>query len=195
MAHPDDIYRQFSQQGLGQVEEEGPQAPFWGKLRRELDAWIKTASISVVPPAHQAPPYWSQPVDLSATVTMAGPAQAPQVWTTAISYTAPRGWFARISGYGVNVRDATYTWNGSLLWRIIVNGNPVPNLINWGQQRGSIVSPRETFFLVRPEQTVLFQVRRDALWAGGSQIVEHCLVGYQYSPREEVDGSRSSVVV
>jgi hypothetical protein len=180
--------------GVGQVEDQ-ERDPFFRALTKELDQWLATATITTTLPAHNAQPYWSLPIDVSSSVTMAAAVQAPNVWTTALTYTAPTGWFGRISGYGVNVRDATYTWNSSLIWRILVNGQPVPSLANWGQQRGTIYQPRETYILVRPEQRLDFQVRRDVTWGGAAQIVEHALVGYSYSPRTQVDGSRSSMVV
>lgn len=192
--HLQALHHSQGQRGLGEVDDQ-EQDPFFRKLIKELDQFLATASITTMLPAHNAQPYWSLPIDLSTSVTMAAAVQGADVWTTALTYTAPPGWYGRITGYGVNVRDATYTWNSSLIWRILVNGNPVASLANWGQQRGTIYQPRETFILVRPDQRLDFQVRRDVTWGGSAQVVEHALVGYSYSPRTQVDGSRSSLVV
>lgn len=165
-------------------------------LIQRMAGMLRDTAFSAAQPTHNKPHYWSTPLDLSARV-LAIPvaAFAPGVWTTAISYTVPPGQRVRVTDYGVNVLDATYSYNGSLLFRIQVNGiNKYPNLADWSIQRGSIVLPRSTVINLVEDDVLTFQVRRQILWAGAPQDVDFCFVGYTWQPRHSFDGSRASIV-
>lgn len=153
-------------------------------------SWLQTANITVSPPAHIRPIIWSQPVDLSARVSV--PAAVGN-YVTAISFTAPPGRSVRISGYGVEVQDAAYTYDGSILWRLRKNGHPLDDgLSDWGEQRGSLQIPRKTFIILNEDDTVEFQVRR-AVVAGAPQNVDMALVGWTWLLRNNYEGTASSV--
>lgn len=155
-------------------------------------------------PAHNKPHYWSFPIDLSTRINVGGAAFAAGVWATAITYVVPAGCQARIESYGVNVGNDpggnVYTWNGSLVWRIQVNGvSKYADLDGWTIQRGSIVLPRKTVMNLQEDTQLTFQYRRAVNWpalpaAPLAQDVDFCFVGYTWRPRQQLDGSRASIV-
>lgn len=160
---------------------------------------LRDSAFTAALPAHNKPHYWSFPIDLSARVNVAGAAFPAGTWATAITYTVPLGCQARIESYGVNVGldvgGGAYTWNGSLVWRIQVNGtSKYADLDGWSIQRGSIVLPRKTVMNLQEATQITFQYRRAIAWVGGAQDVDHCLVGYTWRPRQQLDGSRASIV-
>lgn len=150
---------------------------------------IRRTNITVSPPAHIAPTYWTQPIDLSARVNVAA---AVGAYATAITYTVPEGYGGRIDGYGVTVQDAAYNYNGSLLWRLQINGRDIENLTDWGEQRGSVVIPRETVIILQEQDTIRLQVRR-AVGAAGAQDVDHALKGWIWRKRMNYEGTAASV--
>lgn len=150
---------------------------------------IRRTNITVSPPAHVRPIVWSEPIDLSARVSVAA---AVGAYATAVTYTVPEGRGARISAYGVAVQDAAYTYNGSILWRIRKNGRPIDALSDWGEQRGSLVSMRSTVIVLDEEDRVEFQVRR-AVGAGAPQDVDMSLQGWTWIKRMGYEGTASSV--
>ncbi len=157
----------------------------------EVKKVLQRTNITASLPAHTAPHLYSTPIDLTEQVTV--PAAATG-YATVIEYTVQPGRWARISGYGMNVTTAGYVYDGTLLWQICVNGVPVSNLLNIAQQRGSIIQPRQTFFVAREGDVVQYQVQRAV--AGVSTIdVEMALVGWTWRPLMNKEGSRSSVVV
>lgn len=158
-------------------------------LARVLAQLIQNTNITAALPAHVQPPLWSDPVDLVQRITV--PA-AVGVYQVPIRYQAPPGRWARISSYGVNVLDPAYTYNGSLLWRIRVNGNDVPTLADWGEQRGSIIQPRSTVITLREDWQVTFEVRR-AVAAGAPQDVVMCLNGWAWRTRYNYEGTKASL--
>ena len=141
-------------------------------------------------PAHNAPTNWSLPVDRSGVVTI--PAAANLNWTDICTYEVGSGRWMRLVSYGINVRDPAYTYDGSLIWRILVNGVPLPTLESFAEQRGSLVQPREIFALAQQNFKISLQVRR-AVASAGDDIVEGCFTGYTWRLRNDYDGTRASV--
>ncbi len=175
------------------VPADTTQEQFLDSMVQKMKAFFRDAAVTASRPAHVDPNYWSSPLDLSDSVLVPAAVMAPAVWTTVTSYTVPSGSLARVQGYGVNVQDPAYTYDGSLIWRIQVNGNNVPNLADFAQQRGSLVLPRQTYFVVKEDQTISFQVRRDTLGTG-DQVVEVGLFGWLWQPRNDYDNARNARV-
>lgn len=152
---------------------------------------IRRTNITVSPPAHIKPIVWSEPIDLSARVTL--PA-AVSPYQTVVTYTAPPGRWARLDAYGVQVLDAAYTYNGSILWRIVKNGFEEigQGLSNWAEQRGSLVNMRPIYIRVEEDQTIQFQVRR-AVAAGAPQDIDMGLTGWQWPLRMNYEGTGAVV--
>lgn len=151
---------------------------------------IRRTNVTASPPAHIKPIIWSEPIDQSGQTTLAAAVSAYQ---TVCTYTVPDGRNARISAYGVNVQDAAYTYNGSILWRFTVNGNALGNgMSDWAQQRGSVVNQRPTFIRLKERDTIRFQVRR-AVLAGAPQVVEMSFTGWDWLLRNSYEGTAASV--
>lgn len=172
-------------------EQEASRPP--GQVEQAVGVFLrslKQAQITASQPAHIKPTVWSQPIDLSTRVTVPA-AVGPYV--TAITYVAPPGRAARIASYGVQVLDPAYTYDGSILWRISIDGRPVGDgLSDWGIQRGTIFQPRETFFVLNQEHMIEFQVRR-AVAAPGPQDVDMALQGWSWLLRNTFEGTDVSV--
>lgn len=158
-------------------------------LTAELAKLIRNTNITASQPAHAEPDIWSMPIDLSATVTVAAAVSA--AYTTVIAYTVPSGFYARINGYGFDV-DGGYAYDGSLLWRIQINGSNAPNLQPWAEHRGTVVQPRKTFLIVPQTQRVTFQVRR-AVLAGAPSVVAMALTGWTWRLRRNDEGTKASI--
>jgi len=167
-----------------------PPTPEDGLVAKIMNV-IRRTNITVSPPAHNKPIIWSDPIDLSARVTVPAAVGAYQ---TVIQYQAPPGRWARIDGYGVQVLDAAYTYNGSLLWRIVKNGveEVGPGLSNWAEQRGSLVNMRPIYIRVEEDDVITFQVRR-AVAAGAPQDVDMGLTGWQWPLRMNYEGTGAVV--
>jgi len=157
---------------------------------QRLVALFQNTNVTASRPAYNDPHQWSTPVDLSATYAL--PA-AVGVDVPVITYYAPPGRRIRIAGYGVDV-DGAFTYDSSILWTIKKNGAVVETLGEWGQHRGSIVKPRETFILLNGDDNdqISFEVRR-AIAAGGISQVSMCLVGWTYRPRFNYEGTKSGI--
>lgn len=170
--------------------------PQFKQVLTELQTFLRDTAFTAAPPANVKPHFWSFAIDQSVTVAVPAAVQLPGVWTNGLTYKVPGGCYARIYGYGVNVQDATYTYNGSLLWRILVNGRSYPSsdLSNWGIQRGSIVIPRKTVINLVEDDIVTMDVRRDTVGANGTQNVDMAFLGWTYKPRRLLDRSRGSIV-
>lgn len=169
------------------------QEKFLASMIQNMRAFLRDAAVTASRPAHVDPNYWSTPLDLSAAVSVPAAVMVPTVWTTVTQYKVPTGSVARVTGYGVNVRDVTYTYNGSLIWRMQVDGNNVPNVANFAQQRGSLVQQRETFFVVTQDKLITLQVRRDTIGTG-TQTVEAGFTGWLWQPRNNYDNARNARV-
>jgi hypothetical protein len=164
-------------------------------LLQQFAALIQNTNITTSQPAHNEPNLWSTPVDLSGQIVVpavVGPYQ------TVIEYRAQPGRWVRINGYGVDVVDPAYTYNGSLQWRITKNGLYVETLGDWGEHRGSVITPRETFVLLNGDDgqsgmggdRITFEVRR-AVAAVAADTVHMALTGYTWRPRNNYEGTRA----
>ncbi len=161
------------------------------KLTDSLMRLIRHVAITAAPPAHIRPTVWSDPVDLSATVTV--PAIVSATYTIAVTFKCPPGRGARIEQYGVNVLDDTYTYDGSILWAFRKNGRFLDlGMSNWGEQRGSMVFPRKTAIIMNEGDSLEFLVKR-AVAAGGEQDVQMGFRGWIWRKRNNSEGTQSSV--
>lgn len=167
-------------------------------LMQQFAALIQNTNITASLPAHNAPNLWSTPVDLSAQVVIPG---AVGSYQTVITYQAQPGRRVRISGYGVDVSSpVNFAYNGTLLWRITKNGIPVETLGDWGEHRGSVIRPRETFILLDGDMgssngggdVIKFEVKRAVLNVDAA-TVQMALVGYTWRPRNNYEGTRASI--
>lgn len=154
----------------------------FANLFRELNF---TASL----PAHVSPAYYSDPIDKSARATVAA---AVGAYVTVVSFKCPTGRSAVVNAYGVNVLDTLYTYNGSLLWRMVRSNGAINDVLDFAEQRGSLVQPRSTYIRLQQDDTLNFQVRR-AVVAGAPQDVDMCMVGWTWRPRNAYDNPRDSV--
>jgi hypothetical protein len=175
------------------VPQDTTKDAFLAAMVQKMKSFFRDAAVTASRPAHVDPNYWSTPLDISSSISVPAALMAPGLWTTITSFKVPNGSLARVQGYGVNVQDAAYTYNGSLIWRIQVDGNNVPNLFDFAQQRGSLVLPRQTFFVVPENKVISFQVRRNIV-AGGAQTVEAGLFGWLWQPRNTYDNARNARV-
>lgn len=159
-------------------------------LIQRIVSLFQNTNITASRPAYTDPHQWSTPVDLSQSVSVPATVGTD---IDVITLYAPAGRSIRISGYGVDV-DGGYTYNGSLLWTIKKNGAIVETLGNWGQHRGSVVKPRDTFILLNGDDNdqITFSVRR-AVAAGGPSQVSMCLVGWTYRPRFNFEGTKRGI--
>ncbi len=174
--------------GQGSAPLDPKELPRARALARILSQLIQNTNVTAALPAHVQPPLWSTPVDLSATVTL--PAAVGQ-YQTVLAYTVPQGRWARIEGYGVDVpQTPAFTYDGSILWQIAVNGNPVPTLDNWGEHRGSVIQPANTVIVLRENDRVTFNVRRAVAAAGTSRVVM-ALRGWQWLLRYNYEGTKA----
>jgi hypothetical protein len=165
-------------------------------LIQQFAALIQNTNITASQPAHNEPNLWSTPVDLSGQIVVpaaAGPYQP------VLSYQAQPGRWVRVTGYGVDViSPAAYTYDGSLQWCIKKNGIYVETLGDWGEHRGSVIRPRETFILLNGDDgqsnmggdRITFEVRR-AVAAVLPATVHMALTGYTWRPRNNYEGTRA----
>jgi len=165
-------------------------------LVQQLAALIQNTNITASQPAHNEPNLWSTPVDLSGQVVV--PA-AVGPYQPVLSYQAQPGRWVRISGYGVDVvSPAAYPYDGSLQWCIKKNGIYVETLGDWGEHRGSVIRPRETFVLLNGDDgqsnmggdRITFEVRR-AVASVLPATVHMALVGYTWRPRNNYEGTKA----
>lgn len=159
-------------------------------LVNQIVTLVRKTNVTASPPAHLSPTVWSDPIDLSARITV--PA-AVGVYAPAITFTVPDGRYSRIKYYGVNVLDPAYTYNGSILWRFTINGIPIGDgMSDWGIQRGSIIQPRETYIIVKQADVIRFEVRR-AVLALAAQDVDMSITGWTWRLRMNYEGTGASV--
>lgn len=139
-------------------------------------------------PAHSTPGYWSNNIDLSDQVSLPG---AVSPYQTVLSYIAPPSRYGRISAYGFDV-DGGYTYDGTIQWRMLLNGVPVQDLLDIVEHRGSMVQPAETFIIVPMAQQLFFQVRRTAA-GGGTFNVNMKIKGWDWLLRTNAEGTKASI--
>lgn len=156
---------------------------------RLLSELFRNTAFTAADPAHVQPTIFSNPVDLSGVVTV--PAGASPNWTTLVSFDVAEGRWCRINGYGINVRTGGYSYDGDIVFRIIVDDMPAPTLEQFAEQRGTPVDPREVFLLVKAGQRVQLQARRTA--AGGPDDVEGVLTGWTWRLRNTYEGTQAAV--
>jgi hypothetical protein len=166
--------------------EELPRARTFARVLSQL---IQNTQITAALPAHVQPPLWSDPIDLSARFTL--PAAAG-VYLPVITFKSPPGRWARISGYGVDVDDPAFTYDGSILWRLRVNGNNVPYLADWGEHRGSVIQPRVTEVFLREDWQVQFEVKRAVAAAQPTDLVM-AVIGWTWRLRHNYEGTKAVV--
>jgi hypothetical protein len=162
------------------------------RLRRLAEHFareMQKAYITAALPAHNAPHWFSTPVDLSGRVTV--PAAVGD-YQNIVSYTVEPGRRAFIHQYGVDVQDPAYTYDGSLLWQITVNGNAVPTIEGFAEHRGTLSTPRSTYIKLQEADIVRLRVKR-AVAAAGAQDVDGVLVGWTIRPRRDYDGALASI--
>jgi hypothetical protein len=157
-------------------------------LVQRLGRMFRNANVTAAEPAHVRPNVWALPVDLSGRVNV--PA-AVGGWQTITQQRIDLGYWCRIDGYGFDVLDAAYTYNGSLLWRVQVDGKNVPTVFDIAEHRGTVVRPRQVYVKVEQEQTVALQVRR-AVAAAAAQDVDGCLTGWRWRLRNNYEGTRAA---
>ncbi len=185
-------FTQFADLFSAQQAEVKEQMPTPAKeLARELMNLCRRTNITAGMPAHIRPPVWNDPVDVSSTVTVPAAVNDYQV---AVSFRVPAGHGFRMEQYGVNVLDPAYTYDGSILWAIRVDGVfQDQGLTGWGEQRGTMIFPRKTTIVVwREEVNVDFMVKR-AVAAVGEQDVQMGFRGWTWRKRNNYDGTQSSV--
>jgi hypothetical protein len=167
-------------------------------LLQQMSALLQNTNITASQPAHNAPNLWSTPVDLSVQVTVPG---AVGGYQTAITFVAPPGRWVRITGYGYDVSSpAAFPYDGSLLWQITKNGLPVQTISDFGEHRGTIIRPRDTFILLNGNtndsngggDVIKFNVMR-AIAAANPATVQMALIGYTWRPRNDHEGTRASI--
>lgn len=165
---------------------EMPRARAFARVLAQL---IQNTQITAALPAHVQPPLWSDPVDLSRTFTLPAAAGA---YLPVLVYKAPPGRWARINAYGVDVQDPLFTYDGSILWRIRVNGNDVMTLADWGEHRGSVIQPRATEIFLREDWQVQFEVKRAVAAALPTTLVM-ALTGWAWRLRHNYEGTKAVV--
>ena len=192
-----DIFQQNAEQG---IPPQRPTSAFSPEDRaraalmiKELTALLQNTNLTASLPAYNEPHLWSTPVDLSAQFSL--PAAVGD-YQTVITYQVQPGRWARIDGYGVDVADPAFTYDGSILWRIRKNGINVETLADWGQHRGSVIQPRKTFILGNGDNgsgdVFTFEVRR-AVAAGAPTVINMALVGYTFRPRFNYEGTKVGI--
>lgn len=161
-------------------------------LARALVESARNANITAAPPAHIKPHIWSEPVDQSNTVVIA--AGAPTAYQTVCTFTTPPGRWARIEHYGVQVVDPAYTYDGEILWAFRLNGRFLDQgMMDWGEQRGSMVFMRQTVILMNNEDVTLdFMVKR-AVAGVTARTVQMAMRGWTYRLRNNYEGTQGSV--
>lgn len=159
-------------------------------LTRSITWMLQNNNITSSQPAHNAPPYWSDPVEQSARVSI--PAAVSPVYTQVLSYLVPKGRRFSLKGIGVNVDDPAYTYDGGLTWRLTIDNSPVNTYDNFSEQRGSIVFPRRMpDTIVEYNQKLIFSVRRNVA-ATGAQDVEMMFHGYIWRLINTFEGSKGA---
>lgn len=159
------------------------------KLAERFIIELQKGYITAAPPLHNAPHWFSTPIDISGQTVVP---QSVTDWITICDYRVEIGRRGFITQYGIDVLETTYTYNGGLLWRIIVNGNPVPTLEGFSEHRGSLRNPRNTYIRLLERDIICLQVRR-AVASTQQNTVYGALIGWSGRPRRDYDGSLASI--
>jgi hypothetical protein len=155
-------------------------------LMQRMITLLQNTNFTAAQPAYNEPHFWSQPVDLSTRYSLPAAAGAYQ---TAIAFDVPAGRAVRIDGYGWDVQDGSFTYNGDILLQITKNGSPVPGLQDIAQQRGTLVLPAKTFIIGTDVNNDRFEVQLKRATAAGSPTdVDVCLKGWSWRPLRELSG-------
>lgn len=157
------------------------------KLAEVFISELQKGYITAAPPLHNAPHWFSTPIDLSGQLTVS----SVTPWTPLCTYKVEPGRRGFIHQYGVDVLDPSYPYNGVILWRITVNGNPVPTLEEFAEHRGSLVHPRTTYIRLQEGDVVRLETRRTN--SGSQHVVFGALIGWVGKPRRDYDGSLASL--
>lgn len=159
-------------------------------LTRAITWMLQNNNITSSEPAHNQPPYWSDPVELSSRFSLA--AAASPVFTNILEFQVPKGRRMSLKGIGVNVDDATYNYNGDILFRLSIDGRAVNTYEGYGEQRGSIVQPRRMpDVIIQFPQKLIFSIRR-VVAAGSAQNVEMAFQGYIWRLINTYEGSKGA---
>jgi len=158
-------------------------------LSAKLARMLRNANVTAALPAHVKPIVWSDPLDVSDRIVL--PAAASLNWTTLVGYTIPPGHWGRIDGYGFDIVSGAFTYDGSIAWRVIVNGLPQNTLNFITEHRGSLLRPREVFIRVEQDFRVELQVRRVTA-AGAGTTIDGTLKGWQWRLRNDYEGTRAA---
>lgn len=158
------------------------------KLAERFIIELQKGYITAAPPLHNAPHWFSTPIDIVGSVTV--PATLTD-WLFVCSYRVEPGRRGFITKYGVDVRPV-FSYTGGLVWRITVNGNPVPTLEEFFEHRGSLLHPRSTYIRLLERDIVRIEVRR-AVADTMSHTVFGTLIGWSGRPRRDYDGSLASI--
>lgn len=158
-----------------------------------VDKMLRTTTIVAAQPAHNAPAYMSLPVDVSGRISL--PLAASDQWTTVVSYTLEPGLRAVINGYGCDVQDGAYTYNGDIVFRILVNGVSPQTLSEFKEHRGAVAVPRQTVIILKNTgDVVAVQVRRAVAGAGAVDI-DAALVGWTWHPTQSTENSQAAMAI
>jgi hypothetical protein len=186
------LYTEPTDKYVFEQAQEAREHPTPGQiLARSLVQEARRFNFTAAPPAHIKPSVWSDPVDISDTVTF--PAGAPGAYQTVCSFTTPPGRWARIEHYGVQNLDSAYTYNGEILWGFRLNGRFLDQgMTDWGEQRGSMVFMRPTFILMMNEGITLDFMARRAI-AGAQQDIQMAFRGWTWRLRNNYEGTQGAV--
>lgn len=186
-------YTQFADEFAAQQAEIARQMPTPAReLANEFMHLMRRTNITAGLPAHIRPPVWNNPVDLSETVTVPAGVQAD--YQVGVTFRVPAGYGLRVEQYGINVLDAAYTYDGSILWAWRVNGQMLDQgMSDWGEQRGSMIFPRKTSIVVWQEEVNVDFMYRRAVAAGAPQDVQMGFRGWTWRKRNNFEGTQASV--
>ncbi len=65
-----------------------------------------------------------------------------------------------LTSYSNAVIDPSWDYNGSILFRVRINGSPVDDCDSFQEQRGTIPSPAEALSYLKPGDRLVLEVRR-----------------------------------
>jgi hypothetical protein len=107
-------------------------------------------------------------VQSSARVTI--PLAVSTEWTTVTSYqfsSAERGY---ILGFGYAVDDPLYDYNGSILFRVVIDSQPIQDFSSLQLQIGTVQAPAPTMFYLQPTNLISLQARRAVVAAADQSV-------------------------
>jgi hypothetical protein len=177
---------QYAYDQMVQARQKTPES----RMSDALMSAARRFTVTAAQPAHVRPTPFSDSVDMTKTIALPAAVSAYQI---ALTFICPKGRGARIEQYGVSVQDATYTYNGSILWAFKLNGAFLANgLSNWGEQRGSSVFPRKTVINMNFGDRLDFLIMRAVLGTNGTQNVQMNMRGWSYRMRNTYQFTQAS---